>query len=251
MAAAAAAAASGGGSSEKSSSGVADALALPWVLLHNVLSVDGNSSGFAPDARMYYGVAAKLEETATLCSALGVAKEGEEVEPESEADLAAPEAVGDDDERPVCLVVDSRGRVRTWHVLRRSGIWKNFVALISDATPAEYVEYLAARRISFIRAGADKVDLRVALRRARTEHGATRVRVDGCAALNAALLADGLVDELSLLIAPTVVGAGAAGTTPLVGAIPGSAGVPLKLISALDAGDTGYVWLRYAVIKDA
>lgn len=230
---------------------VADALSLPWVMLHNAVSVDGNSSGFEPDARMFFGVATKLEETATLCSALGVAKEGVEVEPEGEEDLAPPGEVEEGDERPVCLVVDSRGRVRTWHLLRRSGIWKDFVALISDATPAEYVEYLTARHISFIRAGEDKVDLRVALRRARAEFGASRVRVDGCAALNAALLADGLVDELSLLIAPTIVAAGATGTAPLVGAIPGCAGVPLKLISALDAGETGYVWLRYAIVKDA
>jgi 2,5-diamino-6-(ribosylamino)-4(3H)-pyrimidinone 5'-phosphate reductase len=221
----------------------------PWVVLLNVASVDGKLAGFDPEASIFYGVGARLDEHATLCSALSVYKPGVDVEEESDEDKAAV-ATTPGDERPVCVVVDSRGRVRNWHVLKKSGIWKSFVALISDSTPPEYLAYLEERSIKFIRTGADKVDLSAALQQLRETFDVRRVRVDGCGALNQALLSKNLVNEISLLVHPCIVGAGV--SAPLFGASAGNSGeatVPtkLKLISALEAGETGYVWLRYVV----
>jgi 2,5-diamino-6-(ribosylamino)-4(3H)-pyrimidinone 5'-phosphate reductase len=221
-------------------------LQFPWVIIHQILSVDGNLTGFEPDARLFFGVAAKLEEHATLSSALALCKTGVEIEPETEEDKAAvPTEL--DDARPICIVTDTQGRVRNWHTLKKSGIWKDFIALVSADTPEEYLGYLTERRIKYIRTGEHKCDLEAALRILRKEHDVRRIRVDGCGALNGALMSQGLVDELSVLVHPCITGSG----SPLCGLAAGPDGAPvaLKLISALEAGEAGYVWLRYMVEK--
>src|SRR3954470_11581853 len=70
----------------------------------------------------------------------------------------------------------------------------DLVILVSDATPDEYCGYLAARRVPFIRAGSDKVDLAGALDIITQELGVSRVLADSGAALHHALLRAKVVD---------------------------------------------------------
>jgi riboflavin biosynthesis pyrimidine reductase len=84
-----------------------------------------------------------------------------------------------------------------------------------------------------------------ALRRARDEHGVRSVLCEGGPTLNAALLAEGLVDELFLSISPLLAN-GPAPLTIVESAGPG-APVPLQLVWVLE-GD-GMLFLRYAVAR--
>lgn len=91
-----------------------------------------------------------------------------------------------------------------------------------------------------VRAGEDTVDLAQALR-ALGDRGARWVLCEGGPTLNAALLADGLVDELFLTIAPTLVG-----DAPLrivEGALPEPLAVELVELRS----HAGELLLRYAI----
>jgi riboflavin biosynthesis pyrimidine reductase len=84
-----------------------------------------------------------------------------------------------------------------------------------------------------------------ALRRAREEHGVRSVLCEGGPTLNAALLAEGVVDELFLTISPLLAN-GPAPLTIVEAAGPGEP-VPLELVWVLE-GD-GMLFLRYAVAR--
>ncbi len=227
---------------------------LPRVILHTAVSADGRIDGHAPDIGLYYGLAAKFEEDATLggsetllrAPGQGTDQDAEAPGPDSES--GAPEA-GGADQRPLLVLVDSRGRVRNLAWWRRQPYWRDIVVLVSRATPRDHLDYLKSLGIEAIVRGDDKTDLRAGLEALAYRFGVRTVRVDSGGTLNGVLLRLGLVDEFSLLVSPALVG----GTSPRSSfrapdlETPAGA-IPLRLIH-LEKFDGGAVWLRYEIVK--
>lgn len=95
-----------------------------------------------------------------------------------------------------------------------------------------------------VTAGEEQVDLPGAVHRLRAEHGLRHLLCEGGPTLFAALLRDGLVDELCLNLAPTLIAGG--GHTALLGAA--AAGVPRAPLEATAVYmDEGVLFLRYAL----
>lgn len=112
-----------------------------------------------------------------------------------------------------------------------------FVIAPRNADPAGIA---AARRIAtVVLAGDERVDLTEATTSLRHHHGVASVLCEGGPSLNHQLLTEGLVDELCLTVAPTLLGGG---SQPIFGhkALPETA---LDLASALTDGRT--LFLRY------
>ena len=76
------------------------------------------------------------------------------------------------------------------------------------------------------------------------ENGINRLMVEGGATLNFELLRLGLVDELTVFIAPMIFGGEKAPTTAAGSGLVRSAAIPLKLVN-VDAWDDGGVVLQY------
>ncbi len=74
-----------------------------------------------------------------------------------------PPRTDPNDQRPILVIPDSRGRIRTWHCLRSLPYWRHFVALCSKSTPQDYLQYIKERHIDYIITGDDHVDLKMAL----------------------------------------------------------------------------------------
>ncbi|NIP36973.1 MAG: deaminase, partial [Thermoplasmata archaeon] len=169
-------------------------------------------------------------------------------EEETDDDLAAF-AAEPGSGRPCLVIPDSRGRVRMWHMLRRWPFWGRFIALVSDTTPSEYLEYLEERNIGTIKSGEDHVDLRRALEELSERYGVRVVRADSGGTLNGVLLKEGLVDELSVLLNASF--AGDSDTVPFIRSPPGWSredSVRLRLVS-VDGMDDDTVHLRYEVVR--
>ena len=97
--------------------------------------------------------------------------------------------------------------------------------------------------------GEDRVNLRAALEELHARYGVKRIRVDSGGTLNGILLRAGLVDEVSLLIHPAMVG-GLTERSVFRAPDPVSPddALPLRLVHLEQlAGDL--VWLRYEVVK--
>ena len=208
---------------------------LPRVIVHNGVSLDGRIDWFTGDIDLYYSLVDQWPHQVVLTGAdTMLAAVGDE--PEAEEDMT-PAPVSPNDARPLCAVVDSRGRLRRWHVFRRMPYWRGLVALCSRATPQEYLDYLGARQIDVIITGEERVDLEAALEEMNRRYGA--------------LFRAGLVDEVSILIHPALVG----GTSPRsfyrAPDLESAEGViPLRLIH-VERLEGDVVWLRYEVVKDA
>jgi 2,5-diamino-6-(ribosylamino)-4(3H)-pyrimidinone 5'-phosphate reductase len=213
------------------------------VVVHNSVSADGAVEGFEPDVGLHYGIAAEFGADVHLAGSDTILAAGMPVDDEAGDDTEPP----DDDARPLLVVVDSRGRVNSWASLRQAPHWRDrMVALCSRATPSAYLDGLAERHVDHVVAGDRHVDLAAALEVVERRYGVTRVLVDSGGTLNGVLLRAGLVDEISLLVHPCLVG-GRARTSvfrPGTGEDAGVIGLRLADLQQR-AGDV--VWMRYDV----
>ena len=146
--------------------------------------------------------------------------------------------------RPLPVVPDSRGRVRNWvHALAQP--WYGaIVVLTSQATPPDYLEYLSRRGITPVTVGEDQIDLSAALEVLQVQYGVRSMRTDCGGHLNGALLAADLVDEVAVIINPSLAAnprSQSFVTLPHAGS---AAGLPLAL-REVDRLNDGAVWLRY------
>lgn len=223
---------------------------LPRVIVHNAVSVDGRIDWFTADVGLFYELAGRWNEDATLAGSDTILRADWGTLDESEAAVEPP-APDPADRRPLLVVPDSRGRIGIWQQLRQTPYWRGVIALCSRSTPAAYIEELRTQRVETIIAGEDRVDLRAALAELRTRHGVATVRVDSGGTLNGVLLRAGLVDEVSLLVHPSLVG----GLTPRsifrAPDLDSAAGVIDLRLDHLERLRDDIVWLRYSVSRPA
>ena len=114
---------------------------LPRVVLFNEVSVDGRIDGFSVDMGRYYGLAARWEVDATLAGSNTLLNAyGPEESLEEDSSAFEPPSRDPEDPRQLLVVVDSRGRLRSWSRLRQEPYWRDVIALCSRSTPREALE---------------------------------------------------------------------------------------------------------------
>lgn len=218
----------------------------PWVVIHNAVSVDGRIDRFAPDMSLFYELAGRFHEAATLVGSETILR-SPDAAPDDDDSPPVP-APGRSDRRPLLVVPDSRGRVRSWRRLLGSGHWRKGVALVTTQTPVSYVEEMDRIGVDVITRGDEHVDLGGALFDLRERYGVDVVRVDSGGTLNGALLRAGLADEVSVVVHPALVG----GTSPRslyrAADLESDSGVLFLHLCSVERVGGGAVWLRYEVI---
>ena len=142
------------------------------------------------------------------------------------------------------VVTDTRGTL-LWD--KPAAGERPLLILTSCQASREYLDYLEGLHISWIACGGDKIDLARACEILKEEFGVQRAAVVGGGHINAAFLADGLLDEVSILVGAGIDGRG--GMAAVFDGLPMDRPVtPLKLTSVQQYG-TGAVWLRYHTEK--
>jgi 2,5-diamino-6-(ribosylamino)-4(3H)-pyrimidinone 5'-phosphate reductase len=220
---------------------------LPYVILHTGVSVDGRMdwdlpAGFAPDSP-YYEVVASFQADVDLAGSATMAVANLPADPQT-AFAGFYEQWMNSPRRPLLTVVDSRGRIRNWDLIRKQPWWRGCVALCSETTPKDHLSYLRDLNIEVIIAGQERVDLRQALEELNARYGARVVRTDCGGILQGVLLRAGLVDEVSVIVNPLLIG----GLTPrgmfVASDLTSAEGlIPLKLLQVEKRNDE-FVWLR-------
>jgi len=222
----------------------------PRVVVHAATSVDGRTIGFPADAAAYYGVGARFGEDATLTGADTLLTALPQLADEAPDAPSAADDTGrvGNPSRPLLVVTDGRGRIRNWGALRGVPYWRDVVALVSGATPLERVEWLDRHGIAHVRAGQERVDLSAALAELAARFHVRCVRVDSGGSISGALLAAGLVDEVSVLVHPFVaMSAADRGLFVPPGPTAWKDPVRLRLMATQQTGE-GLMWLRYEVL---
>lgn len=222
---------------------------LPKLVIHNSISVDGSTTGFDANLEVHYGILGSYEPDAMIVGS-NTAKTGtqffcEKIPQEEESDFKKPE-IHPDDTRAYWMIADSRGILEgLMHVFRRSEYSKDVIVLVSEKTPESYINYLKERDYDFIRAGAERVDVKQALEIAVERYGFKLVVSDSGGVLNSILLEQGLVEEISLILTPEIVGKNG---TNLFRGIEKSE-IQLELVRN-EIVEKKYVHLVYRVLKE-
>jgi 2,5-diamino-6-(ribosylamino)-4(3H)-pyrimidinone 5'-phosphate reductase len=152
-------------------------------------------------------------------------------------------APGDHDS--FAFIADSHGRL-VWEENEIDG--DHIVVLLSELVSTEYLELLRERGVSYLLAGHPEVDLRSALEKIAAQYGVRTLLLEGGGRINGAMLSAGLVDEVSLLIAPVV--DGRMGTPAVFDVARGDIALhgPHRLaLEFVERRADDVLWLRYRV----
>ena len=127
----------------------------------------------------------------------------------------------------------------------------NILVIVGRNATEEYLTHLREKRISYLIVN-DATDLREGLEAVGREFGIRSVSVQGGGILNGAFLADGLIDELSLVVYPGI--DGLSGIPSIFEYMGGATEYPaqgqrLQLLSASQR-EYGVMWMRYEFHKD-
>ena len=213
----------------------------PKVMIHNAVSLDGRMDNIVVDLELYYGLVPTFGEDATMWGSETMLSGMDSFIEAARQEHPTTEG------RPLMVVVDSRGRIKDVWAMKRQQYWSDAVVLCSSTTPKDHIALLEAEGVNYIVAGDDKVDLRLALEELNRRFNVQSIRVDSGGTLNGALIREGLVDEVSVLVLPVLVGGRSPKSLFIADDLHGpDEAIDLEMMSMEKVkGDA--VWLRYKV----
>jgi len=228
----------------------------PRVICHMMTSLDGRivTTGWplTPEERRQYElVHASYEPDGWLCGRVTMEPFAKRMRSDAEVarehagsapreDFRAP---GDFDS--FAVAVDPSGRL-AWESNDIDG--DHVVTILSERVSDEYLAFLRERGVSYVLAGADEIDFQLALEKVRARFGVRTLMLEGGGKINAALLRAGLIDEVSVLVAPVADGREG---TPALFDIDARAAAPRRLaLEAIERRSDDMLWLRYHVERE-
>lgn len=139
-------------------------------------------------------------------------------------------------------IVDTKGTLK-WTDQKDSE--KPLVVITSQQVTKEYLDYLDSLSISWIVSGQDHIDLKQAVEILATHFGVGRMAIVGGGTINGGFLSSGLLDEISILLAPGI--DGRKGMAAVFDGLPmNTEPYQLRLVK-VETYDDGAIWIRYSV----
>lgn len=217
----------------------------PYIICHMMTSVDGRIDCAVMEKLAgndeYYSTLNELNAPTTLSgrvtAQLEMAKAGKFIAQNEDA-LNAESFSKKADAQAYTIVVDTKGSL----------LWENsepMIIITSETVSKEYLAYLDERNISWIACGKTKIDLARAMEILAEKFHVERLAVVGGGNINAGFLDAGLLDEISILLAPGIDGRG--NMTATFDGLPKTREPFLLKLLNVKAYADGAVWLRYQV----
>ena len=235
---------------------------MPQIICHMIASVDGRlyPSRWTPGPEgadittVYETAASQFNAAGWMVGRTTMAEYADgivEKEPAAlRTDGSVPEPyTGKREGRPIAVVFDPKGKLHYPDSTLPTG--EHLVAVLSPDAGDEYLAELRDCGVSYVFEGKDEKKLSGALEAIERLFGAKLLLLEGGGIINGSFLADGLIDELSILVYPAV--DGAYGEPAIIGCLPQVSKDPakhvrLKLLGA-DVLNGGVVHLRYDVAR--
>jgi 2,5-diamino-6-(ribosylamino)-4(3H)-pyrimidinone 5'-phosphate reductase len=219
----------------------------PRVIMHNTVSIDSSIKNFECDIGLHYQVAANYNADAHLIGSItaktGLEMYSDNIPSEMESDIVKKKNL-EHDKKPFWVIVDTRGKLKgLMHMYRRFEYCRDVIVLLSQNTPKDYVSYLKERDYEYIISGESQIDLPAALDTLYSKYKIKTILTDTGGILNSVLLENKLVEEISLIIAPNIVGENA---QHLFKTLKNNSRFSLSL-RKVEVLDKNYVFVRYNV----
>ena len=222
----------------------------PYIIVHMMTSIDGRIDCSMLEhlsADEYYVALEQLGPCSQLSGRQTAALEWPAVREEAPRMEGAP--IGREAFHKVAsadtyaIVVDTRGTLR-WQAAEEDG--HPILCIVSEQVSEAYLETLKAVGISWIAVGKDRIDLRRALEILNEQFGVQRLAIVGGGHICGGFLEAGLVDEVSLMVAPGI--DGRTGQTAVFDGITRQSPDPYHLrLEKVERVGHDVVWLRYKV----
>ena len=231
----------------------------PRVICHMLMSLDGKIDGryfSMPETRpgfkkygelrAFYGCPATIYGTTTAAEGYADGYVYVSDLPERSAEAPGPVYVGESGAESYIIAMDPEGTLK-WSspaVEKKGRPRAHIIEALTERASASYIAYLESLGISYIIAGEKLIDCEFLLRKLKEHFGIDSVLLAGGGITNWTFAAQGLVDELSIVLVPTADGdIGAASLFEagnLAPVIPKA--FTLKAVEVIE-NDT--LWLRY------
>ena len=225
----------------------------PRVICHMAMSLDGRIvvDGWPSAAavrREYERVHASYDAAGWMCGRItmepfaGAMRSDAEVAHEYWGSAPRDDFIAQHEARSFAFAMDPGGRL-AWRSNDIDG--DHVVAILADRVSDEYLAMLRDRGVSYLLAGKRGLDAALALEKVGTRFGVSTLMLEGGGRINGAMLRAGLIDEVSVIVAP--VADGRMGTPALFDAEPDE-GAPAALeLEHVEQRAGGLLWLRYRV----
>jgi len=227
----------------------------PRIVCHMAASLDGRivvdgwPSAVAGAVRRHYEeVHASYEPDGWICGRVTMEPFAGGLRPEAEvAHERAASAPREDFRVPgdfdsFAFAIDPSGRL-AWETNDIDG--DHVVAILSQRVSDDYLAFLRQRGVSYVLAGEDEVDLPLAMEKIAGAFGVKTLMLEGGGRINGGMLAAGLIDEVSVLVAPAV--DGRVGTPTLFDLEGDRAAASRLALEHVEHRADDVLWLRYGV----
>jgi riboflavin biosynthesis pyrimidine reductase len=194
----------------------------PYVICHMMLSLDGKITGnffSLPESQasgdFYDSQIRKLAPHAWGCGRTTFEDNYQsdldsslDLAPFARKDVGTADFIVKDSKMPYAVAFDRQGRLN-WNktlIEYPEGFYARILEVVTEKTRPGYLAYLRSMKIPYIVAGEDDLDLELFLEKLKRHYRISRFALCGGGNINAAFLKAGLVDEVSLVIAPVIEG---------------------------------------------
>ncbi|PIY80832.1 MAG: hypothetical protein COY80_00985 [Candidatus Pacebacteria bacterium CG_4_10_14_0_8_um_filter_42_14] len=188
----------------------------PHIICHMMQTLDGKIASGIPGQEiimdyfdLYTVAEAKLDSKVWMFGRKTASSFAEPFSdlPHSESEDIEGDHVAQSQGDTFAVVIDTQGSLR-WdkNYINLSNQSKEFhlITVVTNQTPKEYLSYLRDKDISYIICGGDNVDLNNASLKLSQIFEIEKVLLEGGGSFNGSMMAQGLVDEISLLLLPRV-----------------------------------------------
>ena len=233
----------------------------PTVICHMLMALDGKIDGpffSAPETmpalrkygevRKFYDCPATIYGTTTMAE--GYADGFLSDLPETERTFPREDYLGDSDVKNYIVSLDDEG-VLKWHgkYLEKKGRPKaHVIEVLTEKVSDRYLAYLRGFGISYLFAGKETIDCSLLLQKLKTLFGIDRVLLAGGGVTNQAFGTAGLIDELSIVLAPTADGDSDSASLFETGGF-SSVSPAAYSLKAVEQIENDTLWLRYTAKK--
>lgn len=189
----------------------------PYIICHILSALDGKITGAFMGTKAaqtvskeYARIRTEYQADAWLYGTVTTKEftQGRKPELEPAAEVPDGDFVAENDSALYYVSVDTQGEIG-WEsgTFRKAGRPDaHVIEVLTEQTPAAYRAYLRGRGVSYILAGSEMLDSRLASEKLHQLFGIDTLLICGGGTINWTFLQQGAVDELSLLIAPAADG---------------------------------------------
>lgn len=189
----------------------------PYIICHILSALDGKITGAFMGTKAvqtvseeYARIRSEYQADAWLYGTVTTKEftQGRKPELDSVTEVPAGDFVAENDAALYYVSVDIQGEIG-WEsgTFRKAGRPDaHVIEVLTEQTPAAYRAYLRGRGVSYILAGSEMLDSKIAVEKLYRLFGIDTLLICGGGTINWTFLQQGAVDELSLLIAPAADG---------------------------------------------